>query len=227
MQATDVAPSRLDAAKAAVADFLDTVPDGVAVGVIAFDSEARQLIQPTTNLDAVRRVIERAELGEGTAIGEAVFLALDSIETASTQLGRDETRASDSPPAGTIVLLSDGETTDGRPNDDAAAEAKARGIAVNTVAFGTDSGTIEDPLTGVPVPVPVNEAALADLARTTGGQSLQAETADELATVYQDLGRNLQVDVQRREVTDWFAGASLLLLVVAATGSLFWFGRLP
>jgi Ca-activated chloride channel family protein len=227
MQATDVAPSRLDAAKAAVADFLDTVPDGVAVGVIAFDSEARQLIQPTTNLDAVRRVIERAELGEGTAIGEAVFLALDSIETASSQLGRDETQASDSPPAGTIVLLSDGETTDGRPNDDAAAEAKARGIAVNTVAFGTDSGTIEDPLTGVPVPVPVNEAALADLARTTGGQSLQAETADELATVYQDLGRNLQVDVQRREVTDWFAGASLLLLVLAATGSLFWFGRLP
>ena len=227
MQATDVDPSRLDAAKAAVGDFLDTVPDGVAVGVVAFDSEARQLIQPTTNLDAVRRVIERADLGEGTAIGEAVFLALDSIETASTQLGSDETRTSDSPPAGTIVLLSDGETTHGRPNDEAAAEAKARGIAVNTVAFGTDSGTIEDPLTGAQVPVPVNEAALGDLARATGGQSLQAETADELANVYQDLGRNLQVDVERREVTDWFAGASLLLLVLAATGSLFWFGRLP
>ena len=125
------------------------------------------------------------------------------------------------------MLLSDGETTHGRPNDEAAAEAKAQGIAVNTIAFGTDSGTIEDPLTGAQVPVPVNEAALGDLARTTGGQSLQAETADELANVYQDLGRNLQVDVERREVTDWFAGASLLLLVLAATGSLFWFGRLP
>ncbi len=227
MQATDVDPSRLDAAKAAVGDFLDTVPAGVAVGVVAFDSEARQLIQPTTNLDAVRRVVDRADLGEGTAIGEAVFLALDSIETASTQLGTDETRMSDAPPAGTIVLLSDGETTHGRPNDEAAAEAKARGIAVNTVAFGTDSGTIEDPLTGAQVPVPVNEAALGDLARDTDGQSLQAETADELANVYQDLGRNLQVNVERREVTDWFAGASLLLLVLAATGSLFWFGRLP
>jgi Ca-activated chloride channel family protein len=227
MQATDIAPSRLDAAKAAVTDFLDTVPDGVAVGVVAFDAEARQLIQPTTNLDAVRRVIEPADLGEGTAIGEAVFLALDAIETASTQLGTDESQPSDSSPAGTIVLLSDGETTHGRPNDEAAAEAKAQGIAVNTVAFGTDSGTIEDPLTGAQVPVPVNEAALGDLARTTGGESLQAETADELANVYQDLGRNLQVDVERREVTDWFAGASLLLLVLAATGSLFWFGRLP
>jgi Ca-activated chloride channel family protein len=227
MQATDVDPSRLDAAKAAVGDFLDTVPDGVAVGVVAFDSEARQLIQPTTNLEAVRRVVDRADLGEGTAIGEAVFLALDAIETASTQLGRDEIEPSDSSPAGTIVLLSDGETTHGRPNDEAAAEAEARGIAVNTVAFGTDDGTIEDPLTGAQVPVPVNEAALDDLARATGGQSLQAETADELTNVYQDLGRNLQVDVQRREVTDWFAGASLLLLVLAASGSLFWFGRLP
>ena len=75
--------------------------------------------------------------------------------------------------------------------------------------------------------MPVNEAALDDLARATGGQSLQAETADELTNVYQDLGRNLQVDVQRREVTDWFAGASLLMLVLAASGSLFWFGRLP
>lgn len=73
----------------------------------------------------------------------------------------------------------------------------------------------------------MNEAALGDLARTTGGQSLRAETADELASVYQHLGRNLQADVQRREVTDWFAGASLLLLVLAATGSPFWFGRLP
>jgi Ca-activated chloride channel family protein len=227
MQATDVDPSRLDAAKAAVGDFLDTVPDGVAVGVVAFDSEARQLIQPTTNLEAVRRVVDRADLGEGTAIGEAVFLALDAIETASTQLGRDEIEPSDSSPAGTIVLLSDGETTHGRPNDQAAVEAEARGIAVNTVAFGTDDGTIEDPLTGAQVPVPVNEAALDDLARATGGQSLQAETADELTNVYQDLGRNLQVDVQRREVTDWFAGASLLLLVLAASGSLFWFGRLP
>ena len=227
MQATDVAPSRLDAAKAAAADFLGTVPDGVAVGVVAFDSEARQLIQPTTNLDAVRRTIERADLGQGTAIGEAVFLALDSIEAASDQFGSDETRAADAPPAGTIVLLSDGETTDGRPNDEAAAEAKAQGITVNTIAFGTDSGSIEDPLTGVQVPVPVNDSALADLARTTGGETLRAETAAELSKVYENLGRSLQTDVERREVTDWFAGAALLLLVFAATGSLFWFGRLP
>jgi len=77
------------------------------------------------------------------------------------------------------------------------------------------------------VPVPVNEAALGELASATGGQSLRAETAGELAEVYEELGRSLPVDVERREVTDWFAGAALLMVVLAATGSLFWFGRLP
>ena len=100
MQATDVSPSRVDAAKASAAEFLKTVPDGVAVGVVGFDSRARQLIAPTTNLDAVQRTIERAKLGQGTAIGEAVFLALDAIETACDP-ARDRRRgrrASGAPP---------------------------------------------------------------------------------------------------------------------------------
>ncbi len=228
MQATDVSPSRVDAAKASAMEFLKTVPDGVAVGVVGFDSRARQLIAPTTNLDAVRRTIERAKLGQGTAIGEAVFLALDSIDTAANQLetaggGAEEGGA----PAGTIVLLSDGETTDGRPNDEAAKAAKEQGIAVNTIAFGTDGGYVEDPSTGEKVSVPVNDQALAEVSRTTGGQSLRAETAAELRTIYENLGRSVSVEVQHQEVTDWFAAIAVLLLALAATGSLVWFGRLP
>ena len=228
MQATDVTPSRVDAAKASAMEFLKTVPDGVAVGVVGFDSRARQLIAPTTNLAAVQRTIEKAKLGQGTAIGEAVFLALDSIETAADQLqtaGGVATEGAD--PAGTIVLLSDGETTDGRPNDEAAAAAKEAGIAVNTIAFGTNGGFVEDPMTGEKVNVPVNEQALAQVARSTGGQALRAETADELASIYERLGRSVVVEVQRDEVTDWFAAIAVLLLAAAATGSLVWFGRLP
>ena len=103
MEATDVAPSRVTAAKVAAGDFLDSVPDGVAVGVVAFDGSARQLIAPTTRLDAVRRTIDQAALGQGTAIGEAVFVALDSIDSATRQLesGTDATGAA---PAGTIAL---------------------------------------------------------------------------------------------------------------------------
>jgi len=225
MEATDVAPSRVTAAKAAAGDFLDSVPEGVAVGVVAFDGSARQLIAPTTRLDAVRRTIDKTSLGLGTAIGEAVFVALDSIDSATRQIESDDD-AGEGAPVGTIVLLSDGETTEGRPNDEAAAEARRRGIAVNTIAFGTAGGTIEDE-TGQPVAVPVNKAALAELARSTDGRALTAETASELSQVYEELGRSVEVDVTRREVTDWFAGVALALLFLTGVASLAWFGRLP
>jgi Ca-activated chloride channel family protein len=228
MEATDVSPSRVEAAKAAAGDFLDSVPDNVAVGVVGFDGRARQLISPTTRLEAVRRTIDRAQLGEGTAIGDAVLLALDAIDSAAAPVVADRSAAGVSPDAsrGTIVLLSDGETTEGRPNDEASAEARAQGIAVNTIAFGTDGGTISDPVAGV-VNVPVNREALRQLAAETDGRALTADTAEELSQVYEELGRSVQVDVERREVTDWFAAAALALLVLASAGSLVWFGRLP
>jgi Ca-activated chloride channel family protein len=206
--------------------FLDSVPEGVAVGVVGFDGNARQLISPTTNLEAVRDVIDRAidrsNLGEGTAIGEAVFLGIDAIEsTAATEL---ETASEDS--AGTIVLLSDGDTTMGRPNDEAASSARTAGIPVHTIAFGTDAGTIDDPLAGT-VPVPVNEAALEKLAHQTDGQALSAATADQLSDVYESLGESVTVSREQIEIADWFAGAAMAILCLAGLGSLMWSGRLP
>ncbi len=228
MQADDVAPSRVEAAREAAGVFLDSVPEGVAVGVLGFDGVARQLIAPTTRLESVRRVIDSAidqgELGEGTAIGEAVFLGIDAIESSS--LPREEDARAQDEAVGTIVVLSDGETTMGRSNDDAAAAARAAGIPVHTIAFGTDRGTIVDPY-GEVVPVPVNVAALEDLARKADGKSLTAATAEELAQVYEDLGKSVQVEVEQVEVGDWFAGAAVALLCLAGVGSLAWFGRLP
>lgn len=225
MEAEDVAPSRVEAAREAAGAFLDTVPERVAVGVVGFDGRARLLISPTTRLDAVQRTIDREYgLGEGTAIGEAVFLALDAIDDVAVRAENEDPEAGE--PVGTIVLLSDGETTSGRPNDEAASEARARNVAVNTIAFGTDAGFIEDPLGGR-TPVPVNEQALEQLAHQTEGQALSAVTADELNQVYEDLGRSVQVTEVRTEVTDWFVGAALVILTLVGLGSLTWFGRLP
>jgi Ca-activated chloride channel family protein len=225
MQAEDVAPNRIEAARKAAGAFLDTVPDGVAVGVVAFDGRAKLLISPTTRLDAVRRVINReSDLGEGTAIGEAVFLSLDAIDDAVALAQNDDPESGT--PVGTIVLLSDGDTTMGRPNDEAASEARSRNIPVHTIAFGTDDGFVEDPLGGT-IPVPVNEQALEQLAFQTDGRALTALTAQELSQVYEDLGRSVQVEVTQKEITEWFSGATLAMLALAGTASIAWFGRLP
>jgi Ca-activated chloride channel homolog len=228
MEAEDVSPSRVDAAREAAGAFLDAVPEGVAVGVVGFDGVARNLISPTTRIDAVRRMIEgsinHSGLGEGTAIGEAVFLGIEAIE-ASAGNTADESGTSDEA-AGTIVVLSDGETTMGRTNDEAATAARSAGIPVHTIAFGTDAGTIMDPFEGE-VPVPVNEEALAELASQTDGKALTAASVEQLSQVYEDLGRSVTVEKEQVEIGDWFAGAALALLSLAGVGSLVWFGRLP
>jgi Ca-activated chloride channel family protein len=229
MEAEDVSPSRIDAAREAATAFLDAVPEGVAVGVVGFDGTARHLISPTTRIDAVRRVIEGAidhgSLGEGTAIGEAVFLGIEAIESSVEAAGEDAAPESGEA-AGTVVVLSDGETTMGRTNDEAATAARSAGIPVHTIAFGTDAGTIHDPFNGE-IPVPVNEQALAELARQTEGKAMTAVSVEELSQVYEDLGRSVTVEREQVEIGDWFAGAALGLLTLAGVGSLLWFGRLP
>jgi len=221
MRATDVAPSRVDAAREAAGAFLDAVPEGVAVGVVLFDGTARQSIAPTTRIDAVRRVIEKSvtasRLGNGTAIGDAVFLGIDSIQSGA---------GSEDDVVGTIIVLSDGETTAGRSNDDAAAAARRAGVPVHTIAFGTGSGYIDEPGYGR-VPVPVNEAALERLAGQTDGKTFSAETLEELSVVYEDLGRSVQVERESVEIGDWFAGTAVALLSLVGLASLLWFGRLP
>ena len=227
MEADDVTPSRVDAAREAAGAFLDSVPEGVAIGVVGFDGVARNLISPTARIDAVRRVIDGSinhnALGEGTAIGEAVFLGIEAIEASGADT---DAEAPSDEAVGTIVVLSDGETTMGRSNDEAAAAARSAGIPVHTIAFGTDAGTIVDPFEGE-VPVPVNEEALAKLARQTDGKALSAASVEQLSQVYEDLGRSVTVEKEQVEIGDWFAGAALGLLCLAGIGSLVWFGRLP
>ena len=69
-------------------------------------------------------------------------------------------------PQNQIVVMSDGETTTGRPDVQAAQAAAEAGVPVNTIAFGTQGATIDIPGNG-PVDVSVNEQALEAIAETT------------------------------------------------------------
>ncbi len=62
---------------------------------------------------------------------------------------------------------------------------------------------------------------------TTDGTAFTAATADELQSILDTVGSQVAVEEEQREVTDWFAGAGLALVLLAGAGSLLWFSRLP
>jgi Ca-activated chloride channel family protein len=203
----------------------------VPVGLVAFDGTARALVAPTTDRSALDRAIDRLELGPGTAIGDALYTALDLLPRAGTGETAAAGEGDAVPPpgapkaGGTVVLLSDGDTTVGRSEDDAARRAAELGVPVSTIAFGTPDGTVT---VGIQtVRVPVDAEALRRVAETTGGRAFEAATAEELRSVFEDLGAGVGVERVEREVTDLIVGAALAFAVAAAIGSLAWFSRLP
>jgi Ca-activated chloride channel family protein len=213
MEADDVDPSRLEAAQDAARRFLALAPSTLRVGLVAFAGTALPVTGPTDDRVLLGAAVDRLGLGEGTAVGEAIFAALDEI-------------AGSAPPDGApaaIVVLSDGETTMGRPDAEAAAAAVEAGIPVYTIAFGTQRGLIE--FQGEIVPVPVNEGALADVAAATGGEFFAAASESELRRVFDELESQIAFEVQDREVTDWMAAAGLVVLAAAVGLSIRWFDR--
>ena len=220
MEATDVSPSRLEAAKTAAVSFLDQVPDTVNVGLVSFNAAATVRVPPTTDRLAVRDAIESLELDERTAIGEAIFAGLGALDTVPPAEDGTEVPAA-------IVVMSDGTTTSGRPDSAGAAAAIDQGVPVSTIAFGTDRGFIQIPGEAGFVPVPVDTAALSAIAEATGGRFYEATSEGELRDVYATIGSSVGFTTEETEVTSWFVGAALLALFAAGGVSLAWFSRLP
>lgn len=217
MESTDVAPSRINAAETAAKEFVQTLPAGYNVGLVAFAKTADVLVSPTKERDSIIQAINNLQLAEATATGEAIFTCLAAI----TSVPADG--ASGAPPA-RIVLLSDGYRTAGRPIEDASAAAAAANVPVSTIAFGTDTGTVD--IGGETQRVPVDRSSLQEIAELTKGHFYEAATLTELKQVYQDMGSSIGFKTEPREVTQWYVGIALLCAFVAAGMSLLWTSRL-
>jgi Ca-activated chloride channel family protein len=188
MEATDVKPNRLDAAKKAATDFIEQVDPNIEIGLISFNQNVNVRVSPTLNRKSVSDAIDKLQLGEGTSIG-------DALQTAAEVLGPPDPDKPDEP-SGAIVLLSDGETTTGLLSTAEGAQVVAKSkIPAYAIAFGTASGTVIDGNTGDVVPVPVNNEELKGVADTTGAKFYKAPTADALEGAYDEISKNLNNDV--------------------------------
>src|SRR5690348_1848351 len=105
MSATDVKPSRLEAAKAAARRFVLGVPASVEVGQMEFARRPALLQSPTTDRAVTVSAIDQLRSGGGgTAIGNTIQTALRVLSNLRTNGKR---------PPGAIVLLSDGTSNVG------------------------------------------------------------------------------------------------------------------
>ncbi|MCC5575728.1 VWA domain-containing protein [Microtetraspora sp. AC03309] len=218
MEAQDVPPTRLVAAKQAAQQFVADLPERFNVGVVSFARSASVVISPTADHPAVITAISNMTTRPGTAIGEAVFNSLDSIRSF-------DQRAVTDPPPSAIVLLSDGDNTSGRSVNEAIQACLSAKVPVSTIAYGTPEGTVT--IDNRPVQVPVNKATLQSLADGTGGRAYEAQSGSELRDVYAQIGTSLGYKIVHQEVTQRFILVALLLGALAAGAAMLLGSRLP
>ena len=225
MAAKDVPPTRMEAARKSIHEFLAKSPDTYRVGVVSFASAARVVAPPTRDRELVDLAMRELRVGEGTALGDAIVKAVEVGQAAGRSSPDDE------PTPTTVLLISDGKEDGGDITPQRASQtAQQRGVPINTVALGTADGVVEVPLAGgftARVQVPPDPNTLRAVAQATGGRFFAVPTAEQLQEVYADLASQLGEEKELREVTVAFAGVGALLLLVGGALSAAWFRRLP
>lgn len=210
MQATDISPTRLEAAIDGATDFVEELPPGIEVGLVAFDSDARLLVSPTDDHDAVVASISTLTTNARTATGEGVYASLDAVQAALAEEAADGEEAV---PAA-IVLLSDGVETVGRSVDSATQAAVEAEVPVSTIAYGTPTGTVT--IEGQTMQVPADTQTMAAVADATGGTYFEATSAGELQDVYADIQTTIGYETEPREVGRALLGGAFVVLLAAS-----------
>jgi Ca-activated chloride channel family protein len=224
MWATDLYPNRMEAAKEAAQLFVDRLPEKMRIGVVSF-SESSYLNQvPTTNRTAISRAIQRLVPRSGTAIGNGLMTSLDAVYGA---MGSELPNVAPGVYApAVIVLLTDGENTDGPSPFDIVGQAVARGVRVYTIGIGSpESVTLKRGASLIQADL--DEVTLREIARLTNAEYFNASTEKDLRAVYQNLTTRLVTRMQPEEISFVFLAAAFLLGVCATLFSVIWSSRLP
>jgi len=192
-------PTRLEAAKNVVRDFVTTL-DGDRVGLVVFQARSLVLSPLTVDRIAAQRAVEATETGllpDGTAIGLAAAEGLNLLRNSPAR-------------SRVLVLLTDGENNAGDIQPLQAAQlAKSLGVRMYTIAFTGRGETLD-------------REVLRRMAADTGGASYDASSQDELRKAYDEIGaleRSRLGDrrfTRYQELAPWVAGLAIALLVTEA-----------
>ncbi|MDR1513767.1 MAG: VWA domain-containing protein [Propionibacteriaceae bacterium] len=218
MDATDIEPNRLEAAKQEASAFIDGLPEGFNLALVEMSGNSGLILPPTTDHEAVRRAILAATTQESTDVAGALRAAIEAIAMAPKG---DEGEAV---PA-VVVMLSDasGTTAPTSPKQ-AAGDLKAMGVPIYSIVFGTDYGyvTLPDPANnGEPTRYNVapDHDFFKDLAEITDGKTYDADNAAQASEAYEAIHSQVGYVDADKEVTASMAGFAALFAAVAAVGA--------
>lgn len=209
MTATDVLPTRLGAAQAAMSEMVKEAPADLNIGLVTVGGNASLVLSPSVQraplLDAIAAL--QPEPG-GTATGEGVITAVQALDSVAG-FGSGE------PLPARILLISDGkeEIKQGLRDTTAGAEAaQAAGYPVYTVNYGTAEGTINGQ------PIRSDPDALARIASVSGGQSFEAGTQAELASALRSIPGAIAEKSAMVYFPVWSQLAAIVLVALLALG---------
>jgi Ca-activated chloride channel family protein len=238
MNADDLEPTRIEAAKVAARAFVENQPPTILIGVVAFSSGGLVVQPPTDDQLAVLATIDRLSPQGGTSLGQGIFSSLSAIAGEVIALGEDEDAESlDAEdvteigpighfPSAVVVLLSDGENTEAPDPLEIAQVAADAGVRIFPIGIGSPEGAVVE-VDGFSIVTQLNEISLQQIADLTNGTYYNAEDEQALREIYDTIDLQLTVREEKMEVTAIVAGVSILFFLVGGTLSLFWFGRVP
>ena len=193
---------RLTAVKAVASDFIKKRPAD-RVGLILFGTRAYLQVPLTfdkSSLEEVLMSMDAGMAGNSTSIGDALGLALKSLQQEEKTAGEQNK---------IIILLTDGESNDGSLSLPQAIElADKENVKVYTIGVGGGNFSLANAFFGIKNS-PLDEENLKILAQKTRGQYFRADDLNGLIKVYQAIDhlepekREQNFIYPRRELYYW------------------------
>lgn len=210
MRATDVAPSREAAVRAAARTFVRYAPAGTRIGVVSFASNADRIQDLSDDKNAVLQALDSVPPANGaTAIGDALAVAGAMLPASGRRV---------------IVLVTDGVNNSGSDPLEVAQELGGRGIGIYTVGIGTNGSGLAIP--GTTEEASIDEDALRALAAAGHGSYTRTIDAAAIASTFRNLARTTIWERRRVDISLGLALAGMGTMLLAFVGALA-AGRFP
>jgi Ca-activated chloride channel family protein len=218
MAATDVQPTRIQAAIAAGRTLIDKLPGNAQVGLVIFNARAEVVTPLTSDKGSVKDALGSLVPGGGTAIGDAIQVAVAQLANIVDPNGPKSQNYA------RVVLLTDGSSNTGIDSVTAAGNAAQAKIPVDTIGIGQRNQTT---MVQGRVVDGVDEQALQQISSATGGRYYYAADEGQLSKIYSDIGSRIGWVTTKLDLTVPLMALGTIILVAGGLFSLRWFRLLP